>query len=356
MEIPVIIPAYEPDERLIELLNTLVDSERRIIIVDDGSSSKCSEIFAKAKAMIEPHGGILLVHEVNKGKGKALKTAFDYIIKNIPDAIGAITADSDGQHTTECIGSVAKEFESYPNCLILGVRSFDGEDIPWKSKFGNKLTMKVLEFASGLKVSDTQTGLRAIPIAFMKELVDFGGDRFEFETEMLLETVGRYEIREVKIRTIYESKENHQTHFDPIKDSIKIYKILGRQFFKYIIASISSFVLDILVFTICCHLLRDVSAYITISTVIARVISACFNYFINYKKVFKSSETATRSAFKYFCLAVVQMGLSALLVTWGVALTKISETVVKIVVDTILFFISYKIQQTLVFASKKGTK
>ncbi len=352
MEIPIIIPSYEPDERLIELLTTLVDGKRRIIIVNDGSSSKYDAIFKKASEMITSGGGVLLTHEVNKGKGKALKTAFDYIIKNIPDAIGAVTADSDGQHPVICIDKVTDEFIKYPGCLILGVRNFDGDDVPWKSSFGNKLTMKVMKFVSGLSISDTQTGLRAIPISFMKELVDFGGDRFEFEIEMLLETVGKYDIREVHILTIYDSKEDHQTHFNPVKDSIKIYRILGKQFFRYILASFGSFVLDILLFYIFCRVFGDFKEYILISTIIARVCSSIFNFAINYKKVFKSNENIFKSAIKYFCLVIVQMGLSALFVTLFVNLTHGNEVVVKIIVDTILFFISFKVQQSLVFAKK----
>lgn len=355
MEIPIIIPAYEPDNQLISLLETLVNGKRKIIVINDGSSSEYSDVFTKVESLITPDGGVLLTHEVNYGKGKALKTAFDYIIKNLPDVIGVVTADSDGQHTVECIESVSDEFSKNPNCLILGVRSFDGDDIPWKSSFGNKLTMRVMKFVSGLSISDTQTGLRAIPFTFMKELVDFGGNRFEFETEMLLATVDKYEIREVTIPTIYESKDNHQTHFNPIKDSINIYKILGKQFFKYILASASSFIVDILLFYIFCRVFKfnGLKEYIIVSTVIARVFSAVFNYAVNYKKVFLSNETVAKSATKYFCLAILHMGCSALFVTLGVMATTGNEVVVKIIVDTILFFISYKIQHRLVFAKRK---
>lgn len=353
MEIPIIIPAYEPDHQLIDLLETLVDGKRRIIVVNDGSSADYSGIFCKAESMVAPDGGVLLTHEVNRGKGKALKTAFDYVIKNLPDAIGVVTADSDGQHTLACIDSVSDEFSKNPNCLVIGVRNFDGDDIPWKSSFGNKITMRVMKFVSGLRISDTQTGLRAIPLAFMKELVDFGGDRFEFETEMLLATVDRYDIREVQILTIYESKDNHQTHFNPVKDSLNIYKILGKQFLKYILASASSFILDILLFYLLCRVFTGVKEYIFISTVIARVCSAAFNYAINYKKVFKSNETVAKSAMKYLALAVIQMGCSALFVTLGVYATNGNEVIVKIIVDSILFFISYKIQHRLVFAKRR---
>ena len=300
--------------------------------------------------------GIILHHEVNKGKGRALKTAFKYVLDNIPEAIGVVTADSDGQHNKKAISDVSDTLSLNKDSLVLGVRSFDGEGIPWKSVFGNKLTIKVLRYVSGVKVTDTQTGLRGIPKEFMKDLLDVRGERFEFETEMLVETAGRYPIKETPIETIYDSRENHQTHFNPLTDSIKIYKVLGRRFLKFIISSLSSSVLDLVLFAVFCYLLRtpDSLLYVSLATVIARVISATYNYIINYKIVFKSKESVSKSIIKYVGLAVVQMMLSALLVTIGVKIfTGHNETVIKIIVDVFLFFVSYKIQQNFVFRRKK---
>lgn len=351
---PIVIPAYEPDEGLIKLLKSFDKLEQfRIVIVNDGSSKEYDGVFDQARAIIEPYGGIVLTHEVNKGKGRALKTAFKYILDTMPDAIGVVTADSDGQHTVQCIVSIVDKLREDTSKFVLGVRCFDGEDIPWKSVFGNKLTMKVLKYASGLTLSDTQTGLRGINREFMGKLLDVRGERFEFETEMLLASSGLYPIVEVPIATIYDSKDNHKTHFNPIKDSIKIYKVLGRQFIGYMVSSVLSCVIDLVVFAICCRLLSGVGEYIVVSTIIARVISATFNFAVNYKKVFGSNDSVPKTALKYACLAVIQMMCSGYLVKGGVALTHITEVIVKIIVDTILFFISYKIQQKLVFKKKR---
>ena len=355
--IPVIIPSYEPDERLISLLEDFRSQGiRDVIIVNDGSGDRYDEIFGRVRAILDETGGTLLSHDVNRGKGRALKTGFSYVLKHYPSAVGVVTADSDGQHSTECILSVMERLREKPDSLVLGVRTFDQEDVPWKSAFGNKLTMKILGYVSGVSVSDTQTGLRGIPRVFMKELLDVHGERFEFETQMLLETAGRYEIEEVPIRTIYDSKENHQTHFDPFKDSIRIYRILCERFVKYIFSSISACLLDLLIFGIACSLLREKqpSLYITYATVIARVVSAVYNYLINYRIVFKSNENSGKAAVKYFLLAVVQMSCSALLVT---GLSRIwpdrMEVLLKAIVDTALFFVSYAIQQRFVFKKQK---
>lgn len=355
--VPIVIPAYEPDDRLLTLLDALTrHGQGPILLVDDGSGGAYAEIFAKAAAYVQQSGGTVLVHEINRGKGRALKTAFDYVLKTYPDAIGVVTADSDGQHSPACIGAVADALRQHMDSLVLGVRSFDGENVPWKSRIGNKLTMKVLGYVSGLHVSDTQTGLRGIPAGFMRELLAVPGDRFEFETEMLLESVGRWPVVEVPIQTIYDSRENHQTHFDPFNDSLRIYRILARKFVKYLFASLSSSVVDIVLFAVFCPLLRDrlPMYYVAFSTVLARVISAAYNYAVNYKVVFKSKERPGMAAARYAALAVVQMTCSALLVSGGVALFRpLPEVSVKIVVDILLFFASYYIQQNFVFNSHR---
>lgn len=344
-----VIPSYEPDTRLIELIKSLKDYKDPIVIVDDGSGEVYQPIFNELNNIIPDL--ILLHHEVNKGKGRALKTAFEYILNNLKDSIGCITADSDGQHDYKSIMNVRESLINNPNSLIMGVRSFDGDHIPWKSKAGNKITIKVLSFLTGIRVSDTQTGLRGIPLKFMSELIEVPGDRFEFETQMLLESVDRYPIVEVPIETIYDSKENHQSHFNPFKDSIKIYRILARQFVKYLISSLSSSVVDIVLFALFCSLFKNSYPvwYTSIATVSARVISAIYNYLINYILVFKSKEKVSKSALRYFILAIVQMLCSTVLVQAGVFIFRSMEVLIKIIVDVFLFFCNYYIQNRFVF-------
>ncbi len=349
--IPIIIPAYEPDERLITLVHSLADGGEQIIIVDDGSGVEYEPIFKECEGILG-NNCVLLKHEINRGKGRALKTAFSYVLARYPEAIGVVTADSDGQHTRTCIKSVKEALLEHMESLILGVRSFDGAGIPWKSMFGNKLTIKMLSYVSGIKVSDTQTGLRGIPRTFMRELLSIEGERFEFETRMLIESAKKYPIMEVPIETIYDSESNHQTHFNPITDSIKIYSIFGKMFLKYVFSSFTASFVDLVCFVVFCHFLRtyDEIYYVTIATVLARLISASYNFYINYKVVFHSAENIGKSVFKYCLLAVAQMSISAFTVTLGVyVLTFIPEVIIKIAIDTLLFFISYRMQQKYVF-------
>lgn len=349
--IPVIIPAYEPDSRLIPLLKALTEANiKDIILVDDGSKDVNQHYFTQAE---EEYGCIILRHYENMGKGRALKDAFNYCLNEFPEMIGCVTADSDGQHTPtdiqKCMDALTKE----PTHFILGCRDFSSDNVPKKSRFGNNLTKKVCSVVCGVKVSDTQTGLRAIPKAFMAELLNTQGERFEFETNMLIDSKGKYPITEVSIETVYDSVEDHQTHFDPIKDSIRIYKIFGRRFVKFLISSLSASVIDLLLFTAFCAFFRPMDQqavwYAATATVCARIISATYNYLINYHLVFNSKESKGKALLKYALLAVIQMTISASLVGIVVHLFHIPEILIKVLVDFILFLISFVVQRAIVF-------
>lgn len=350
--IPVIIPAYEPDEKLIALLRALQQTKiSRVVVVDDGSGEAYEELFAQAAAF---PGCTVLHHAVNLGKGRALKTAFNYCLRKFGDACGCVTADSDGQHTPADIAACMRALWENPQALILGCRDFDAPEVPARSAFGNKVTRKVFRFLLGLSVSDTQTGLRAIPAFFMRELMQVKGERFEYETNMLIETKElSIPILEVPIRTVY-IEENRTSHFNPIKDSVRIYLVFG----KFLFSSLSSSVLDLLLFHFFCTLLSPLGGklwfvpYIVAATVFARVISAVYNFLINYRVVFRSEAKLAVTAGKYLALAVCQMLCSAFLVNFLYGLTGGAEVLVKIPVDIFLFFISFVIQREFVYRKK----
>lgn len=348
--IPILIPAYEPDKELISYCRELSDNGfKKIIVIDDGSGSKYRHIFKELEKISECE---ILRHAVNLGKGRALKDAFNYLLITDPDLIGCVTADSDGQHRVKDVLNCVERFNIYPDKMVLGVRNFNLDIVPEKSKFGNKLTRNICKYLLGLDISDTQTGLRVIPKILMKKCLETPGERFEYETNMLIESQKACIcIEEVSIETVYDSKTDHMTHFDPIKDSVRIYKIFAAMFMKYIFSSFSASLLDLFIFTVLCGAFRSLESlnYIIIATWIARLISATYNFCINYHIVFESKKNKLESALKYIVLAISQMVLSAALVICGVYLFKINETIVKIIVDSFLFFISYSIQRKFVY-------
>ena len=345
--IPILIPSYEPDEKLIMLLEGLQEAGfHNVIVVDDGSEGAAyQELFTKATEM----GYTVLHHGVNLGKGRALKTGFSHCIFYYSDAVGCVTIDSDGQHTVKDMTACMEALINNPQSLILGVRNFNEAGIPLRSSFGNKTTSRVMKALTGLSISDTQTGLRAIPLSFMKELMEEKGERFEFETNMLLASKENgHTIVEVPIETIY-LEENKTSHFHPIRDSIKIYAI----FFKFIVSSLSSSIVDLVLFSLFLMLLENYSlesiSPIMLSTVLARILSAIYNFTVNYKVVFKSRDNAGRAIIKYACLAVFIMLASGFLVENIYGLLMIPEVLIKIPVDVILFLVSFWVQREFVY-------
>lgn len=358
LDVPVIIPSLEPDERLPRLLEEMrAAGVRRILLVDDGSSDAYRPYFAKAEAA----GCTVLRHAVNLGKGRALKTAFNHCLNTWPDAPGAITADSDGQHSVPDILRFMREMVEHPDSLLLGCRDFDDPGVPFKSRYGNKITCFMFRALCGVTVSDTQTGLRGISTAFQRRLMNVPGERFEFESNMLIETRDRVPIRELPIQTIYDSKENHTSHFHPLRDSARVYAIFG----KFLFSGLSSSVLDLALFSLFRMLLGlFVSSpsgvgrilLVFLSTALARLFSASYNYYINHRVVFHSQAGHKQAAVRYVLLAAVQMLASAGLVSLFVSMLAPPlgwEVVIKTVVDVVLFFVSFQIQREFVY-KKKG--
>lgn len=348
MKITVIIPSLNPDEKLVQVVEGLIQKGfDDIVLVNDGSDEAHMKPFERVERYKECH---VLHHDVNRGKGRALKTAFEYCMAHRSDIDGVVTVDGDNQHTPDDIYACAMKMSELRDNVVLGVRDFTGDDVPPKSKFGNNMTKFVFRVFCGLKISDTQTGLRAIPFEYMKLMTQIKGERFEYETNMLLELKQKQiPFTEVEIHTIY-IEENASTHFHPIKDSLKIYGVI----LKFLMSSLMSSVIDIVAFTVLnliCGSMKPVLK-LFIATVGARIISSLFNYTFNRKAVFDSSASVKKSMVRYYILCVCQMMVSYGLL-WAVTellgLGELLTVIAKIIIDTCLFVISFKIQRAWVF-------
>lgn len=343
----VLIPAYCPDEKMIALLDQIAEQFEYILVVNDGSGEKYTSLFEQAKEK-----AVVLEHEVNRGKGCALRTGFAYVLEHYTDAAGVVTIDADGQHTPEDVRRCCDVFLKEPQKVVMGCRDFEGNTkIPPRSRFGNRLTSRLMSFFCDISLSDTQTGLRVFPFSVLSEMLKVEGDRYEYEMNSIFRLKElNVTWTEVPIEVIYID-DNASSHFNPIKDSFKIYKV----FFKFCVSSLGSCLLDMLLFLLAAPRLKIFmpAYYIVAATVIARVCSGIFNYYVN-RWVFKSKAKAVDSGPKYFIVWLIQMGCSAGIVT-GLAylLPMVHEGFIKIVIDSVLFFLSYKIQQKWVFIKKK---
>ena len=340
-DIVILIPAYKPNEQImLEFMKKMVVKFKNIVIVNDGSGIEYDNFFKNFENM----GLKVLYHDVNKGKGRAIKTGFEYILNNydLKKIVGTITADCDGQHCVEDIEKCANRLKEYPESLVVGCRNFDDEQVPPRSKFGNKITRNVFKMFIGINITDTQSGLRGFGIELMRKFLNTIGERYEYETNMLIDCkTYDIEIQEVTIQTVYIEK-NAGSHFNPIKDSLRIYKL----FFKYILSAVSSFVIDIVLFTLFVNVLQ-IDNKIMVATIIARVISSIYNFIVNSKVVFKKQSKT--SIIKYIVLVVIQMFISGIGVTVIAKYININETVIKVIVDTIIFIINFVIQREWVF-------
>ncbi len=351
----ILIPSLEPDARLPVYVQRLFTEGgfTQAVIVNDGSSEKYQPIFDELAAM---PGVTVLKHEVNRGKGCALKTGYTHIRDNMPDVTGVITADADGQHTVEDCRKLADALSSLAApTLLMGSRDFDLPDIPPKSRFGNKTTSAVFKLLYGIWLPDTQTGLRAFRREELQFMIDVPGERFEYEMQVLIACArARVAITPITITTVYENGENEGTHFHPIRDSYRIYKVILGNFIKFMGASIISFLIDNGIFTIFDQLVFPTSlvARPMISAIIARCISAPCNYLMNRKLVFESKDDVKKTGLRYavLCVCILLMSSGSLAILSALGMPKWLDTIAKIIIDAVLYLVSYRVQNKWVFA------
>ncbi|MBR2189414.1 MAG: bifunctional glycosyltransferase family 2/GtrA family protein [Eubacterium sp.] len=362
----VLIPALNPDEKMICLIEELKKlGMDRIVVVDDGSGTLCQPLFSRAREL----GCIVLRHAENQGKGAALRTAF-HAARGAYGEVSFITADADGQHLPEDIARVAEEMDRHPGSLVLGMREFSGADVPKKSMIGNRITEKVFRLTTGVACPDTQTGLRGIPQCLAPLACETRGNRYDYEMNFLMDAARTVPFVHVPIRTVYEDG-NSSSHFRPLRDSLLIYQ----RPLRFLVSSLSGAVCDVALFAMILYLLTGSwdagaarqaagstfaaqfaagGAVILWATVFARIGSGLVNFFMNKYWSFQSRASGRREMIRYGILFLVQMISSAGLATlFSFFLPSVAG---KMIADTGLFFISYAVQQRWVFSEKPARR
>lgn len=214
-----VIPVYNPEPGLPELCRRLSETFALVVVVDDGSTSD-REVFRTLASPVL----VRLSHPVNRGKGAAIKTAFAYLAENRPDIRAAVFVDGDGQHRVEDAESVAKAALE-GDCTAIGYRKF-GDNVPFRSRFGNFWTSIWTWVFLGMFLRDTQTGLRAIPSRLFPEMLKFEENGFAYEMRLWGFLRRRREkLVQLPIETIY-IESNRTSHYDPWRDTCRVYKVL----------------------------------------------------------------------------------------------------------------------------------
>lgn len=339
--VAVVIPAYNPGAILLELVEELAKTPfAAIVVVDDGSTSESASVFAQLMTMARVH---VLRHAVNAGKGRALKTAFNHCLL-LPGLRGVVTADADGQHGVQDILRIALAVQSpqtqKDRALLLGVRQFSGE-VPLRSRFGNSLTRNVFRLLYGVELTDTQCGLRGLPQALLPAMLLVEGERYEYESSMLIAAgLAGYPLREIPISTIYLDN-NSSSHFNIVRDSMKIYFVLLR----FVLSSLLTSVIDFVVFALALLLGLSLPA----GMVCGRGIALGFNFLVNQRWVFRQMRSNVATLGKYVALVLLLGVLSYLLIEELQALWGMTALGAKALAETVLFILSFSVQRQLVF-------
>lgn len=339
-----LIPAYNPIETLPDLVAALAAKGvfTKVVVVNDGSKKETRAIFAQLKQIPEV---IVLNHAVNRGKGAALKTGLNYIACEIPGVEGVVTIDADGQHALEDALSVAATLQANPNNLIVGVRNFKGK-VPFRSLLGNTFTRYTLRAIVGIKLSDTQSGLRGIPIGLVPILLRIETNAYEFELDMLIAANHHgFQIKEVEIQTIYIDG-NNRSSFRPLLDSLRIYFVLLR----FSIIAILSALVDYAVFMLVYYL---VTPDVRVSLICSRVVSVTFNYLNVRRFAFRSHEKYIQTLPKYLLLALFSGVMAYALITGLMSLLNWHVVAAKVVAEFIMFIINFLVQRDFIFRRQR---
>lgn len=352
-----LIPAYEPGEKLTGLVRDLRDRDFDIVVVDDGSGGDYRDIFEEVS-----HDAVVLTHSENRGKGAALKYGLSYILNymtydetvrtpsGVKEVSGrnavVVTVDADGQHLPDDVLRVARIAGSRRDALVLGSRALE-EDVPARSRFGNTVTRHVYSAATGVRIHDTQTGLRAFGRDLIPVLLEIEGDRYEYEINMLLKLASEGSpIIEERIETVYEDN-NSGSHFRTVRDSVRVY----REILKFSASSLASFVIDYGMYALLLSLTgaAGMANSLALSNIGARLVSGTANYMMNRKLVFRSRTGFAKSAAQYIALAALILAGNTIVLSTLTGTFGMNKMIAKLVTEALFFIISWTVQKYVIF-------
>lgn len=213
-KIPAIIPSLNAEHTLREVIRATRPLVDLVVVVDDGSDDATSDV-------ARSEGATVLRHEVNRGKGAALRTGFEYLLGRGYEAV--ITLDADGQHLPAMIPAFVEAHERDPRiAMIIGSRDhLFGEMLP-RRRNANRFSAWAISKFAGVRVPDSQSGFR-LYTAHMLRSVHFRADRFDAESEMIVRA-GRRGLRIVSIPIELGFVNGlHTSHYRAFVDTVRIF-------------------------------------------------------------------------------------------------------------------------------------
>lgn len=210
----VLIPTYNNDQTLAQVIEDVLEYTPNILVVNDGSTDQTAEILTQYPN-IHVH-----THSPNQGKGMALRNGFKEALKLGFEYL--ITIDSDGQHYAKDLTTFIDHLTEHPKSILIGSRNMEQENVPNKSSFGNKFSSFWLWVETGVKLKDTQSGYRLYPIKALQNL-RFFTKKYEFEVEVLVRAAWEdIELMCIPIDVYYPPQDERISHFRPFKDFTRI--------------------------------------------------------------------------------------------------------------------------------------
>ena len=350
----IVIPALNPPSSFVSYAEALRrEGFSRIVVVNDGSRTDKLPVFFKLKRL----GVTVVDHPHNRGQGAALRTGFQYYLDHFQgQSDGVITLNADRQippsdvvriasslHNEQAMGSFA---------LVVGTRNLLGKNVTdYDYNMGG--VMKLLyHMLMGVRLNDPLSGVFGIPDLRVRQCLEIGSDGYAYATSM---TMSFEKIGFLQVPVSYANyEEGVEPAFRKIPDTIRILYTIFKKFIVYSITSVGASILDVIMFGIFHSItFRGNPMAIIYSTICARVISASVNYLLTKHFVFHfksdSAQETTKSAGAFFVLTAMQCICSALIVSAMKMLLGGSAVGIKVIVDTTLFFVSYKIQHKYIF-------
>lgn len=341
----VIIPVYRADNKTIRLCDELISfGIDNIVVVDDGCPIAAENFFNE----LISRGCHIVRIDTNKGKGASIKEGIKYAYNNLFNITGFITADADGQHKASDIVKISRVLNIRPNELIIGRRKFKESNAPLKSIFGNHIASLYFKIITGKLCKDTQTGLRGIPIFLYKLAINTQGNHFDYEFNFLTKCADRkIPFYNVSINVDYTM--TNQSSYRLFKDTYLIFKTPLR----FATASVGCTIIDLTLFTLFTYLLPSSLQWnVVFATVLARIVSGGINFLINRKVIFKNNGKAQKQAIRFMILFFCIMCASTIFVSL-LSFLPIQVTVIKAIVDLLLWSVNYIFQRKWVFKESK---
>lgn len=340
-----LVPAYQPDGAFLTVVEEAEAAGFAVVAVNDGSDPATAPLFEAASK----HATVLN-HEVNQGKGQAIKTGLAYIREHASPAAVVVTVDADGQHGIADALKVAAAAEARPGTLVVGSRRLCGK-VPLRSRLGNAAARLVFQLATGRRVYDTQSGLRAFSAGMASELAAIPGERYEYEMNVLL-TLAKAgsPIKEIGIETIY-LRNNESSHFSTVHDTL----LIVRELALFSASSLTCFALDYGLYTALGFLAEGLPGALAVAVpnVFARLVSASVNFTLNRRIVFDGNEDWVRPAARYALLAACILAGNTTALSFLVECLGWDRYVAKLACELAFFFVSWFVQRNVVFKERR---